>query len=1084
MAKHKNGGPDDPGITWGERNGSRPVDSSSSWEELLDQPDETEVDSSHPFATSDDIRYQRQGVLGAGGMGRVLMALDQRLRRMVALKEIIQKETKTHKANARLAREAWITAQLEHPGIVPVYDSGRSDSGDLFYTMRLIRGRSLKEILSETETLQERLGQIRTFLDACQAVAYAHNLGIVHRDLKPSNIMIGEFGETQVVDWGLARPSHTERGERWTEQILPEPDLTQALQRRIVGTPAYMSPEQASGEQASEQSDVWGLGAILYGLLTGHPPFQGTDTDSVLQQVRTHTPNPVLSVESNAPPELVAIAERALCRDLTMRYRDAGALASDLILYLDGRYVSAYDYTPLDHLRRFVSAWRIPLTVIATALMAILVISIFSIIQISQDRNRARISESNANTALQQADTNLGQALIRQAHMAVNVYARPEAELLAAHGLALRESPVARGVLATFGNTPHPSLLRSEALPDCERYTLSTDARSLLCLSQDTTSMWDLDPIAQRWSKPLDARSAYFSTRGNEVVLSNMNWPHIVFLDPSDGSLTETLVRREGGYFFKASLDRLDFTFSSSNKDIINARLGLVLNRESRNLSPLPFCLDSQTTSIAAPLRGEKHVVSCRNGTLEIGPLSGPKTTIKLNPESGINPNISRILLSRDERWMVLGSLRGVVQLIDMETRTVVRKGLTNIGSIQDLSLSADNQFLAIAGERGGVRIWHVPTGAWLGRLPINRAHQVQFGGDNVLTVLGDSLQQWKLPAGLLPRRFHSPGGFTAVAFSPDSALLAGATADGRLRVWSLNPDPKRAHWADSWGEVATLLPQLPGVAKDCAFSTDGALLIGGGFQGAGLQVYNTADWTPRPSLIPEDLHRVNRHIRRVGALQGGLLFGLSYAETGPEVWSSAEGKFLTGLRMPGRGFGEAETNHAGSAAALVDLTGQVYTLTAGAQPKLQAIVVEESARATDVSNSGELVAVASTRQISLYSTASQEETLRIEDVNGSIIDVAFSPDDRYIAAGQLGGSVQLWSTETGALVAVMHGHDERVSAVEFSPDGRWLATGSWDGSLQLWGLDVLERPASTLVEELEATWQMDLKSVLSSTIH
>ena len=1084
MGKDKKGPPDDPGVTWSERDGSQSVGLSSSWEDILEQPDETETDSVHPFETPNDVRYKRHGLLGTGGMGRVLMALDRRLRREVALKEVNQAGTKIHKANARLAREAWITAQLEHPGIVPVYDSGCSDSGDLFYTMRLIRGRSLKDVLAETETLQARLVQIRTFLDACQAVAYAHSLGIVHRDLKPSNIMIGEFGETQVVDWGLARPSDNKRGKRWREQVLPEPELTQVQQGRIVGTPAYMSPEQAIGEMATEQCDVWGLGAILYGLLTGHPPFQGSNTNSVLQQVRSHSPAPVHTLEPDAPPELVAIAERALCRDRNVRYSDAGALASDLILYLDGRYVSAYVYTPMDHLRRFVVAWRVPLVVLGLSLAVIVLVSIVSIIQISQDRDRARTSESNANAALQQADTNLAHALIRQANMAVNVYARPEAEVLAAHALALRESPVARGVLTTFGNTSHPKLLRTEALPDCARQTLSKDARTLLCVSENTTSMWDLEPLVQRWSKPLDARVAYFSSDGDEVVLSNVDWNNIVFLNASDGSLTEQLSPQGGKYFYAASQNRSDFTFSSSNADIINARLRLVLNRESGATAPLPFCLGGHTMPIAASLSGDRHVVSCGDGKLEIGPRSGPQATIQLELTSEEISSISHILLSDDERWMVLGSLRGVVLLINMETLALVRKGETNMGSIQDISMSADNQFLAIAGERGGVRLWHVPTGTWLGRLPINRARHVQFGDDNLLTVLGDSLQQWRLPAGLIPRRFYSPGGFTSVAFSPDSGLLAGATADGRLRVWSLNPDLDRETWADSWGEVATLQPRLSGVAKDCAFNSDGSLLIGGGLQGAGLQVYNTADWTPRPSLIPDDLSKVHPFIRRVGALQGGLIFGLSYATSGPEVWSSDEGTFLTGLRMPGREFGEAETNHEGSAAVLLDTKGQIYRLTAGEKPKLQAVLLDENARAVDISTSGERVAVVSENRITLYSTANGQETLRIEHDRQPIIDVAFSADGRYIAAGQFGGTTQLWSTGTGELLAVMHGHTERVATVEFSPDGRWLATGSWDGSLQLWGLDVLERPAASLVEELEGIWQMNLEKALSSNIH
>lgn len=1072
----------DPGFTWDDSSGSRPASRSVAWDDILEQPSAVDDGTPHAFQTPDEARYKRLGLLGKGGMGQVLMTFDQRLRREVALKEVINKSATGELSNARLAREAWITAQLEHPGIVPVYDSGCSDTGDLFYTMRLIRGRSLGETLTEASSLPERLGQIRRFLHACQAVSYAHSLGIVHRDLKPSNIMIGEFGETQVVDWGLARPSNNALGKRWREQVLPEPDLTQTIEGKIIGTPAYMSPEQASGELATVQCDVWGLGAILYMLLTGHPPFTGTNTKSVLQQVLTRSPESVLSAEPDAPTELIAIAERALCRDLTVRYPNAGALAADLILYLDGRHVSAYHYTSLDHLRRLVAAWRVPLAVAGVSLAVIVLLSIFSTIQIRADRDRARLAESEAKAARHLADTNLAQSLVQQADIAVNTYSRAEAEVLAAHALTLRESPQARGVLATFGNTPHPTLVNTEPLPDCIQRILSQDAQSLLCLTGEDTSLWDLAPLTLRWSKRLDARSAYFSQAGDEVVLFSQGWDNMVFLNASDGGLSsevtgvaELLYRKHHGF--------LGFTFSSTGQSVLNTPLRIAYSVADRTASLLPFCVESVQLPIIAALSGERFVATCGDGTIEEGTLDGPRLTSRLDLEADEYLAIAKILLSDDERWMVLGSLRGGVYLVDMETHKIVRRDMTNMGSTLDLTMSPDNRYLAISGERGGVRIWHVPTGTWIGQIPTKKVRNIEFGEGNVLTVLGETLQQWKLPAGLLPRSFQADGGFTSASFSSDGAFLAGSTGNGAVQVWSLSHDAESPHGGSAWVESVTLPPQRAGVGKDCSFGPDGDVLLSVGHNSQGILVYSTSDWSLLEPLIPQDLGKGNTSLRRVGALQDGLFFGLSYGTSGPEVWSVEDGAFLDGLRMPGRIFGEAELNHTGSAAMFIDNKDQVYVLFAGEAPELVPVVVTESPAAGDISSSGEHVAVASTRRISLYATATGKETLRIEDVKNHIIDVAFSADGRYIAAGEIGGVTQVWSAETGVLLAVMHGHTERVAAVEFSPDGRWLATGSWDGSLQLWGLEVLEKPASTLVEELEATWQMTLEDALSLRI-
>ena len=213
-------------------------------------------------------------------------------------------------SSARFLREARVQGQLEHPAIVPVYELGRRRDGTLYYTMPRIRGRTLAQALHDSPSLEARLELVADLLAASRAVAAAHHRKVVHRDLKPQNVMLGLQGETYVLDWGLARVMGRAHPERNTVELAPA--LTGGLQGPV-GTPSYMSPEQALGDrdELDERADVWGLGAMLFEMLTGRAPFLGASPWEVVADVRTKSPPRVLSLEPLAPPELVAICEQA-----------------------------------------------------------------------------------------------------------------------------------------------------------------------------------------------------------------------------------------------------------------------------------------------------------------------------------------------------------------------------------------------------------------------------------------------------------------------------------------------------------------------------------------------------------------------------------------------------------------------------------------------------------------------------------------------------------------------------------------------------------------------------------------------------
>lgn len=284
-----------------------------------------------------------------GGLGEVFVARDEELKREVALKEIQQEYADDNERRARFLLEAEVTGGLEHPGIVPVYSLGQYEDGRPYYAMRFIKGESLKEAVDHFQKDKEigvslRALHMRQLLgrlvDVCQAIEYAHSRGVLHRDLKPENIMLGKFGETLVVDWGLAKavdrqeianPSHE-------ETLLPHSGngSTPTQLGRAIGTPSYMSPEQAAGRvnELGPKSDVYGLGATLYYMLAGRPPFTGQDVGRILQRVESGQFKPPRIIQPSIPRPLDAICLKAMATCAEDRYHSPLELAQDIERYL------------------------------------------------------------------------------------------------------------------------------------------------------------------------------------------------------------------------------------------------------------------------------------------------------------------------------------------------------------------------------------------------------------------------------------------------------------------------------------------------------------------------------------------------------------------------------------------------------------------------------------------------------------------------------------------------------------------------------------------------------------------------------
>jgi tetratricopeptide (TPR) repeat protein/tRNA A-37 threonylcarbamoyl transferase component Bud32 len=308
-------------------------------------------------------RFRVRRFHAKGGLGEVFVAEDMELHREVALKQIQRNFTDHEQNRARFVLEAEITGNLEHPGIVPVYGLGSHPDGRPYYAMRFIRGDTLSEAIARFHSqpsvrfdsleFRQLLGRL---LAVCQAVAYAHNRGVLHRDLKPHNVMLGKFGETLVVDWGLAKVvGRPDGGQTGAEEPL-RPLAGRAQETvGIVGTPAFMSPEQAAGKvnELGPATDVYSLGATLYELLTNQAPFKGP-VGKVLKQVERGEWLPPLQVNKSVPAALDAICCKAMSLRPEERYSAAQALAEDLEHWLADEPVSAYAEPAGVRLRRWM----------------------------------------------------------------------------------------------------------------------------------------------------------------------------------------------------------------------------------------------------------------------------------------------------------------------------------------------------------------------------------------------------------------------------------------------------------------------------------------------------------------------------------------------------------------------------------------------------------------------------------------------------------------------------------------------------------------------------------------------------------
>ncbi len=320
-----------------------------------------------------DVRYQLVRKLGQGGLGRVWLARDLNLNRYVALKEISHPAKATDATVDRFKYEAEITGRLEHPGIVPVHHLGTDESGRAFYTMRFLGKKTLQDSIAEYHERREEGDHdpmllrhlLNAFVNICHAMGHAHSRKVIHRDLKPENIVIDSFGQVIVIDWGLAKVLDDTAVESLGDSIATD-DGNRTGEGQVLGTPLYMSPEQAAGrlDEVDSRTDIYGLGSILFAIITGYAPHEQTQKSAVnsgvgargmISAIAAGKPPSAREVNPAADPALEAICAKAMARRRYARYQESTELAEEVQRWMAGESVTAYQETAFQRARRWIS---------------------------------------------------------------------------------------------------------------------------------------------------------------------------------------------------------------------------------------------------------------------------------------------------------------------------------------------------------------------------------------------------------------------------------------------------------------------------------------------------------------------------------------------------------------------------------------------------------------------------------------------------------------------------------------------------------------------------------------------------------
>ncbi|MFO0808107.1 MAG: serine/threonine-protein kinase [Gemmataceae bacterium] len=922
--------------------------------------------------------YEHLAEIARGGMGVVYRAKQISLNRVVALKMILSGQLASEQDVARFRAEAEAAAGLDHPNILPVYEVGMHN-GRPFFSMKYVEGGSFA---GDRRPLRER---VATLVKVARAVHFAHQNGILHRDLKPGNVLLDADGTPYVTDFGLAKRVEGESG------------LTQT--GAVVGTPAYMPPEQAAAtKKMTTAADVYALGAILYEMLTGRPPFIGASPLDTLRQVLEKEPDP-----PDGDRDLATVALKCLEKEPAKRYGSAEALADELEHWLRGEPVQARPAGRIERVRKWARRRPALAALIGLAACALVATSVLLWQTLTSLRDaRWHLYVSRITLAQRELGDN---NFVRAAQLLEAC--PPDSRAWEWHLLA--------------GQVHQESLSVKPRLQDVYGVAWPVNGRFVAVLGFFRVPLVALlDPTSGATVRTLDAPQVKVSTRPVFAVgpdggsVGAAFGPEIWVWD-SSGPLRHTLSGNGGdvyGLTFDATGRRLAAAYADGAVRLYDVTDGGLL----RTIAGHAGAVDA----VAFRPDGRQLASVGADGTIQLQNLDGngpPQVLEKRVPAPGHEPGARLVAYSPDGRrlaavdaWAV-NLFDGGTGRFEQTLRFGDRQPAVHL--LSDLCFSPDGRWLAAASNSGHtIAIWDVAAGTFAGycRGHDSAVKSVAFSPDGTRlasTSFDKTVRFWQVPPRPNPERRPCPAGVvTAVAYSPDGNHLAAGSETGGVTLWDANGREVRT-WAAHKSRIGVL-----------AFSPDGGRLASG--TGNPLE-WGLLDSKWRGEVKVWDVESGREQLTLTDHVHGvcGLSFGpngrqIATASGGPEVrlWDADTGTPLRTLALPPDPSG----------------TSQAWSVSFGRNGLLVAPDYWSGRIAVWDSRDGRLVRTFAGEWSPQYSL----------DQTGRAV---FAPDGRTVAV--CGTGVALWDAVGGRLIRqVSH---ESARAVAFSPDGRRLVLAGND---------------------------------------
>ena len=817
----------------------------------------------------DKNRYRTIREQGSGGAGRVMLVYDRYLGRSIALKELLVSandqaaQASETSAATRFLREARLTSQLEHPGIVPVYEVGRRKNGSPYYTMKLVKGMTLADALMKAGTVSERLNLLSHFQDLCHTIAYAHSRDVIHRDIKPGNIMVGRFGETVVLDWGLAKIENdnesSEKSVADDHELLNLGEESRGLKTaygQIIGTPAYMAPEQARGDLTAigVRTDIYALGAVLYSILTGRPPFERKSAVDTVKAVLTREPEDIQTTDPSAPSELCTICRKAMAKDASQRYATASELIEDVSRFQTGALVEAHEYHLTDRISRLIHQHRgVVITAVAASLLLTIIAAAFtgSLFNVNKDLDAAldvalerQQTAEQANARLQWENYIGSLAIIQKAAEDGNpVRAR---ELLAQTPIEHRDWEWGR-----LSRQCRPAIwsLTDEDTPEntygmLGKVELSADGRYMLCyrFHGAVKHVYDLQEGRNVFFKQFGASSGWIDatrfTPDGRYFHTPMDHQRVVLVD--------YLTDREVGVFDAKIEDLRSFAVSPNGKRAagfvkIQPDKGKIILWEVPSgvilkefpLEGLPLDAPGLLTGEMANRYMHPYVGKVLDFFTDNRRLAFTDTMLSvLDTDTGEIQTYAESLIVADfspkSGIAAARDYQGVLDVWDLEKEVHIRTIDHHIGAGASIDISDDGR--EIATSAGGVMRLSIESGEILSTLNRHKMLvDISSNGKALATISSDSSRAFEIFSAEGTRDFdyiyfHDANGdrsketFTrdwniepAYTFTADRSLFASGSDKGILSIWKI-PSMERI----------TRIAAHPDRIRWVAFSPDG----------------------------------------------------------------------------------------------------------------------------------------------------------------------------------------------------------------------------------------------------------------------